>query len=105
MDDSGDKKLSREELKYGLRDHGIDLNSEQLAALMSFFDTDKDARQFGTRNEPGTGLGLILCKDFVGKNGGKIWVESEKGKGSTFSFSLPVYVPASSSVLQSEEKK
>lgn len=43
----------------------------------------------GTSNEKGTGLGLWICKDFVEKNGGSIWAESEKGKGSTFYFSVP----------------
>jgi signal transduction histidine kinase len=53
------------------------------------FVIDGHANRQGTEGEPSSGLGLILCKDFISKHGGKIWVESEEGKGSTFYFTLP----------------
>lgn len=45
----------------------------------------------GTQNEKETGLGLILCKEFIEKNNGKIWVDSNVGIGSSFYFSIPTY--------------
>ena len=55
----------------------------------NLFQVDADTSRKGTNNEPSTGLGLILCKEFVEKHDGKLWVESEEGKGSTFYFTLP----------------
>lgn len=70
-----------------VRDKGVGIserNIERLWQLSEQFTTK------GTENEEGTGLGLILCKEFVDKHKGKIWVESELGKGSDFKFTLPL---------------
>jgi two-component system sensor histidine kinase/response regulator len=68
-------------------DTGIGIPPETTSKL---FDISKIHTTTGTANETGTGLGLILCKEFTEKHGGYIWVESEIGKGSKFSFSLPL---------------
>jgi len=71
-----------------VQDNGIGMNPDTVSKL---FKIDQAVQRNGTAGEKGTGLGLILCKEFVNKNGGDIWVESTKGKGSRFSFSLPVF--------------
>lgn len=72
-------------LIFSITDAGVGLNKEQTDRLFGI-NTHFSTR--GTKNEKGTGLGLLLCKEFIEKNGGQIWVESELGKGSTFYFSL-----------------
>jgi signal transduction histidine kinase/ligand-binding sensor domain-containing protein len=67
-------------------DTGIGMTDDIIAKI---FRIDSDLSTPGTDNERGTGLGLFLCKEFVEKHNGKIWVESISGKGSTFTFSLP----------------
>lgn len=69
-----------------VQDTGIGLSQENINKL---FRIDINYTTLGTNKERGTGLGLVLCKELVEKNGGKIWVESEIGKGAKFIFSLP----------------
>lgn len=74
-------------LKIFVEDHGIGMTKEKLDSIFNL-DTIKSER--GTNNEIGTGLGLIICKEFIEKHNGTIKVESELGKGSKFIISLPV---------------
>ncbi|MCP4311958.1 MAG: hypothetical protein GY790_11900 [Bacteroidetes bacterium] len=67
-------------------DSGIGIDE---ASLQNLFKLSDKVSVPGTENEKGTGLGLILCKEFIEMHKGKIWVESELGKGSSFKFSLP----------------
>ncbi|MBS1681059.1 MAG: tetratricopeptide repeat-containing sensor histidine kinase [Bacteroidetes bacterium] len=79
---------SREEgndLVISIKDSGIGISPEVQALL---FEKTSGYTTRGTANEKGTGLGLILSKEFVEKNGGRIWLESEVGKGSTFFFTI-----------------
>jgi len=68
-----------------VKDQGVGISPEVQKLL---FEKTTGYSTRGTANEKGTGLGLILCKEFVERNGGKIWLESELGKGSTFFFTL-----------------
>ena len=70
-----------------VQDYGCGISEEGQKKLLH---TDTHFSTFGTNNEEGSGLGLSLCKDFVVKNGGKLWFTSKEGEGSIFSFSIPV---------------
>ena len=83
------------EIIVSVSDNGIGIKPEVKEML---FENTSGYSTRGTANEKGTGLGLILCKEFVEKNGGRIWLESEMGKGTTFYFTLP----ASNSLLRGQ---
>ena len=74
-------------LTVRISDQGVGISEERMDKL---FNITQNYSTLGTHNEKGTGLGLILCKEFVERNGGSIWAESRLGAGSTFSFTLPV---------------
>lgn len=74
-------------LKISVVDNGLGIAPEKIDKL---FCIDKKVSTNGTNNEQGNGLGLILCKEFVKRNGGELDVESQPKKGTKFSFTLPV---------------
>jgi len=74
-------------VKITVKDDGVGIPKENIDKL---FNIDEHVSTIGTNKERGTGLGLVLCKEFVEKNGGTIKVESEEGKGSRFIFTVPL---------------
>ena len=72
-----------------VKDNGVGISPENLKNL---FQIDKNISTTGTKGETGTGLGLILCKEFVEKNNGEIFVESKENEGSKFTFTLPLFI-------------
>jgi len=81
--------INGDNAEVSVTDTGIGISQEDQKNL---FRIDEQTRRDGTANEKGTGLGLILCKEFIEKNNGVLWVESEEGKGSRFSFTVPRYL-------------
>ena len=71
--------------KVSVHDHGVGIAPERIGSIFH-----KGETTYGTEGEEGSGLGLQLCADFARKNGGDVMVESELGKGSTFSLTLPL---------------
>lgn len=70
-----------------VKDNGKGMSRDEQKKLLN---TETHFSKYGTNNEEGSGLGLLLCLDFARKNGGDLWFESEEGKGSVFFFSVPV---------------
>jgi signal transduction histidine kinase len=77
-------------LEVRVSDEGIGISEENAAKL---FRIDQKYKTEGTAGETGTGLGLLLCRDFVEKNGGRIWCETREGSGSSFFFTVPAHEP------------
>lgn len=87
----GDVNISaisnQDEVEISISDNGVGMNDK---ARKKLFKIATNVSTSGTANEKGSGLGLVLCKEFVEKLGGTIWVESEEGVGSDFKFTLPL---------------
>jgi len=79
--------IENNQVKISVSDNGIGITKESMTKL---FRIDTNHSTYGTENEKGTGLGLILCKEFIDKHHGNIWVESEPHIGSHFIFTLPI---------------
>ena len=77
----------KNEIMITVSDDGIGISNENMIKL---FRIDSNFTMRGTEQEKGTGIGLLLCKEFVEKHSGKIWVESLEEKGSTFIFTIPM---------------
>jgi len=80
------KEIDDNFVEVSVRDNGVGISLDDQEKL---FKIDEHLSTKGTNNEEGTGLGLILCKDLVNKNGGEITMDSEAGKGTTFKFTVP----------------
>jgi len=82
-----DSQLTEDILKVSVIDNGIGMSLETVDFL---FDEDMVYTQEGTAGEIGTGMGLMLCKELVEQNEGVLSVQSELGKGSNFSLTIPI---------------
>lgn len=80
------KTSTGKNIEISIRDTGIGMTAEMVDHL---FRPDVQTSRKGTEGEPSSGLGLMLCKEFIEKQDGKIWVESEEGTGTTFHFTIP----------------
>lgn len=85
---TGDSEPNDEFVIVSVNDTGVGINEENIKKL---FRIEESVTTIGTNNEKGTGLGLMLCKEFIGIMGGEIWAESEVGKGSKFFIKTPLY--------------
>lgn len=79
--------INSDQIIITVSDNGVGISPDRLENILQI---DEGQSTPGTHFETGTGLGLILCREFISKHAGKIWVKSKLGKGTAFSFSLPI---------------
>lgn len=82
----GASRGSGNEVKVWVKDKGAGIDSDEIGQIFEKYHQVSSGRNSGQK---GTGLGLTICKKIVEAHGGRIWAESEKGKGAAFFFSLP----------------
>ncbi len=78
----------RELFEIVVSDRGVGISAGNVKKL---FQIEEKHKSVGTAGESGTGLGLVLCKEFVDKNGGEIWCNTKEGSGTEFHFTIPRY--------------
>ncbi len=78
-------KIKEKTIEFSIADNGVGIKEDDINKL---FRLDVNLSTYGTNDEKGSGLGLILCKEMIERNEGKIWIKSEEGVGATFTFSL-----------------
>jgi signal transduction histidine kinase len=83
----GASRTNSNEVKVWVKDKGIGIDSDEIDQVFEKYHQVASGRNSGHK---GTGLGLVICKKIVEAHGGRIWAESQKGKGATFFFSLPL---------------
>jgi len=81
-------RVANDEMAFSVKDYGIGIDKDEQEKIFERFYRAKGREE---QTYPGFGIGLFIAKEFVQKHGGRLTVESEKGKGSTFTFTLPVY--------------
>ncbi len=97
----GSKGIINNKIKIFISDSGVGIKKEDIQKLFNLSETHSTR---GTNNEKGTGLGLLICKEFIEKNNGEIWVESTKGEGSVFYFTIP-YNKNKKEIIMSKTEK
>ena len=95
------KAVSGDWVEISIKDNGIGMSKTLLEDLFRF---DGNSSRKGTDDEPSTGLGLIICKDFIEKHGGILSVESQEGQGSIFRFTLPASVEMNEKTINPVEQ-